>query len=349
AARGGWTGPAPPPRRAALVHDRSRRRPADPAGRHARPAWGALRPRHGRTGADRGSGHRPHTPVRARAARGHRGSIYRPPAGRAASRGSADRRRKCGTDQPSEGPAGTERPSPGRHSVTHRDGHRGGPDAAARGRPAHAASVAGAGGNGAGRRSKWYGGAGRQWASGFRSQRSWRQWARRHWARRHRSTDSHGFFPGMTVAEPARGHSTLSAAWLGIRMMFRSPRLASVMLLATLVQGVLQGLLVYLLREVLQGFDQEAHVTLTGLFAGAMVVFAAWLLRAASSAGAWLMAWKLAYSVETQSLNAIVAKLLTLPVRFFDRNRQGDLVLASYHDLLAVRQLTLDIGMLVDH
>lgn len=48
-------------------------------------------------------------------------------------------------------------------------------------------------------------------------------------------------------------------------------------------------------------------------------------------------------------MRQVIAKLLTLSVRFFDRSSQGDLIMASYFDLKGVRTVTLDVGAIVLH
>ncbi|HJP57248.1 MAG TPA: ABC transporter ATP-binding protein [Gemmatimonadales bacterium] len=139
------------------------------------------------------------------------------------------------------------------------------------------------------------------------------------------------------------------ALMLGGRMMAGHPFLALVVFVVTAAQGVLQGALVYILREVLVGFSHTSHVGVPALLGGAVVIFGMWLARAAATAGSEVLAARLAHDVEMRSMNEVIAKLLTLPVRFFDKNRQGDLVLAAYHDVRSVRQLTLDIGFIVQH
>jgi subfamily B ATP-binding cassette protein MsbA len=154
----------------------------------------------------------------------------------------------------------------------------------------------------------------------------------------------------MTQSHPPLRLTGVGAALLlGGRMMAGRPVLAVVMLLVTAVQGALQGLLVYVLREVLMGFGHTSKVTMGALVGGAVLIFGIWLVRAAATAGSDVLAARLAHDVEMQSMKGVIAKLLTLPVRFFDKNRQGDLVLAAYHDVRSVRQLTLDMGFMVQH
>jgi len=154
----------------------------------------------------------------------------------------------------------------------------------------------------------------------------------------------------MSVASHRpRGGDALSSVRLGVGMILDHRGLAFVALLLTAAQGALQGLLVYALRDVLMGFGRESHVGLGVLLQGAVMVFVIWLVRAAATAGSDVMTAKLAYAAERSAMLEIIEKLLTLPVRFFDKNRQGDLVLASHRDLFSVRQVTLDVGFMVQH
>lgn len=139
------------------------------------------------------------------------------------------------------------------------------------------------------------------------------------------------------------------ALMLGGRMMAGHPLLALAMFVVTAAQGALQGALVLILRGVLVGFSHDSRVSVSALLWGAVLILVMWLARAAATSGSEVLAARLAHDVEMHSMNDVIAKLLTLPVRFFDKNRQGDLVLAAYHDVRSVRQLTLDIGFMVQH
>jgi subfamily B ATP-binding cassette protein MsbA len=131
--------------------------------------------------------------------------------------------------------------------------------------------------------------------------------------------------------------------------MLERPALASWMLLATLTQGVLQGLLLLALRDILMGFNGAGHVTVWSLLFGAVVIYAIWLLRAGGSCASDVLSARLADSVEIAAIKRVLGKLLTLSARFFDKNRQEDIILASYHDLKSFRNITLAIGELFQH
>ncbi len=146
---------------------------------------------------------------------------------------------------------------------------------------------------------------------------------------------------------PLKPNNLVTALKLGLRSMRRHPGLALMFLAATLSQGVLQGLIVWALREVLRAFSSGGGVSLTALTLGSLLVFAIWLLRAFGTFAGELLAIRLARRVEIDSMQQVLAKLLTLSVRFFERSSQGDLVMASYTDLQGIRSVTLHVGTIV--
>ena len=139
-----------------------------------------------------------------------------------------------------------------------------------------------------------------------------------------------------------------AALAIGVRSSARHPILAAGFLVATVVQGALQGLLVWTLRSVLLRFS-EAGVTTAAVVASALLVLGLWVLRAALVGAAEVLSANLAHRVEVRSMREVIAKLLTLSVRFFDRSSQGDLIMASYFDMKGVRTVTLDVGAIVLH
>jgi subfamily B ATP-binding cassette protein MsbA len=58
---------------------------------------------------------------------------------------------------------------------------------------------------------------------------------------------------------------------------------------------------------------------------------------------------RLAHGVEIDTMQQLLAKLLTLSTRFFERHSQGDLVMATYFDVQQVRQVTLSVGSILLH
>ncbi len=139
-------------------------------------------------------------------------------------------------------------------------------------------------------------------------------------------------------------HSVVSAFALGIKSSLQYPVLTGLFLAATLGQGALQGGLVWLLREVLRKISAAHSVSIGVLAMSAAAIFALWMLRAASAAIGEVVSVRISEHVEVGSMQEVLAKLLTLPVRYFDKNSQGDLVMASYFDLKGIRHVTTNVG-----
>ena len=143
--------------------------------------------------------------------------------------------------------------------------------------------------------------------------------------------------------------SVLQGLKVGVRAMLHRRRDASLFLFTTISQGVLQGLIIWVLRDVLLHLGRAGAGTVGALLLGGFLVFGIWLLRAASTFAGQVLAVRLAYGVQTDQMVNILAKLLKLSVSFFDRNSQGDLMVSSYNDLKGVRQCTLETGNIVLH
>ncbi len=143
--------------------------------------------------------------------------------------------------------------------------------------------------------------------------------------------------------------SVVQGLKVGVRAMLHRRRDSALFLLTTVSQGALQGLIIWVLRDVLLHLDGAGSGTVRALLFGGMLVFGVWLLRAASTFAGQVLAVKLAYGVQTEQMVNILAKMLKLSVSFFDRNSQGDLMVSSYNDLKGVRQCTLETGNIVLH
>ena len=140
----------------------------------------------------------------------------------------------------------------------------------------------------------------------------------------------------------------LDAAGVGTSALRRSPALSSGLIAAVLFQGVLQGLLIWAIRNVLIALSAgEDAATLSVRIGGAFLIFGIWLLRAASAYLADSLAMRLATRVEIGAMYDVLEKLLGLPIAFFDRHSQGDLVMASYHDLKGIRASVVEVGRLI--
>jgi subfamily B ATP-binding cassette protein MsbA len=151
------------------------------------------------------------------------------------------------------------------------------------------------------------------------------------------------------LPQKLKPNNFFTAVKLGFRSMLKHKGLALVFLLATLAQGLMQGLLVWSLREVLVAFSNVHDVGLDQAALAIALIFTILLVQSASFFCAEVASTRLAYRVEIDSMWRILSKLLTLSVRFFDKNSQSDLVMSSYHDVRGIRNATMSVGTLVLH
>lgn len=150
---------------------------------------------------------------------------------------------------------------------------------------------------------------------------------------------------GVSAGHP-RGYTVPRALLLGARAAWRHRGLTAVLLVATLSQGALQGLLVWLLREVLVRFSQ-GQVSIVALLLGASVILVVWLLRATGTYFGEVVAQRLTRRVEVESMQRVLATLLSLPVRFFERSSHGDLVMTAYEDLKGIKTVMAGVSTVV--
>ena len=122
--------------------------------------------------------------------------------------------------------------------------------------------------------------------------------------------------------------------------MRRHPRLALVFVASAIAQGSFQGLVILAVREVLLRFSDAGTVSSSNLVFAAALIFGMWALRSGSTFAGELAQARLASRVEIDLMQRVLAKLVRLSVRFFERTSQGDLVMASYQDLRGVRTVT---------
>jgi subfamily B ATP-binding cassette protein MsbA len=148
------------------------------------------------------------------------------------------------------------------------------------------------------------------------------------------------------IMERTQSNNVLTALRLGIRSMRRHPALAALFIAVTLVQGSLQGLLVWSLREVLLTFGRVQTDSLSDLGFGVLMILAIWVLLAATAFAAEVVSAQLAHRVEIESMWEVLTKLLQLSIHFFDKRSQGNLVMAAYHDLKGIRSVTLQVGQM---
>lgn len=145
----------------------------------------------------------------------------------------------------------------------------------------------------------------------------------------------------------SRPHNVFTALRVGARSIRAHPYLAALLLLATVSQGAIQGLIVWALHKVLLAFSATRGASGSALVMGSGLIFGLWLLRTFTTFVGEQASVRLAYRVEIASMNRVLAKLLTLSVRFFDHSSQGDLVMSSYQDLKGIRTVTLNLGIIV--
>ena len=149
------------------------------------------------------------------------------------------------------------------------------------------------------------------------------------------------------LLQHAREYTVRRALMLGVRAMRRHPLLSIMLLIATLSQGFLQGMLVWALRKVLLLFSNEMHRDAGTLVWGAIAIFGIWLLRVVTTYLGQQASVRLAYHVEIGEMQSVLAKFMTLSVRSIERNSQGEMVLSTYEDVKGIRQVTLALGTIV--
>jgi ABC-type multidrug transport system fused ATPase/permease subunit len=142
-------------------------------------------------------------------------------------------------------------------------------------------------------------------------------------------------------------HNTRTALRAAFRSLRSHPGLALTFVLATLVQGALQGGMIWALREVLITLSQPGGAGPGVLVGGALAVFAVWVLRSGGVYAAQMFSARLAHRVELDWMSRVLEKLLTLSVGFFDKSSRGDLVMTAYNDARGVRTVTAQLGQLV--
>lgn len=143
--------------------------------------------------------------------------------------------------------------------------------------------------------------------------------------------------------------TTATAAAIGLRAFRERPLLGAAFLASTMTQGLLQGLLVWALREVLLSFEKQGSEATTALVVSGILIFGIWVARAGTAFAAESLAGKLAHGVEVATMWKLLEKLLTLSARFYDKNSQGDLVMATYSDVQHIRTVTISIGNVILH
>lgn len=151
----------------------------------------------------------------------------------------------------------------------------------------------------------------------------------------------------MDDTRQPKGHSVFTALQIGMRSVRMYPQLSSLLFIATLAQGALQGLLVWVLREVLLLFSDAEKASVMALTLSAGAILGIWVLRAFSTFAGEMLSVSLGRRVEIDSMQRLLMKMLTLSIHFFERSSQADLVMASYADLKGVRTVTISLGTII--
>jgi subfamily B ATP-binding cassette protein MsbA len=159
--------------------------------------------------------------------------------------------------------------------------------------------------------------------------------------------------PGTTVTPETDGAPhRMDGLWaclvIALSSMRRHPFAALAFLGSTIGQGVAQALLIWTLRSVLLALSEPAALT-AAFLSGCAAVFGVWVLRSASVVAADALAAHLAFRLEVESMWQVLARLLQLPVRFFDVSGHGNVVMSCHLDVKGVRTVMLQVGKLVLH
>jgi ABC-type multidrug transport system fused ATPase/permease subunit len=101
-------------------------------------------------------------------------------------------------------------------------------------------------------------------------------------------------------------------------------------------------LFLWVVRDVLLAFGDA--VSPMSLVTAAATVGGIWILRSGCTYVGEVSQYRLAYKAEIDSVHQVLAKLLAMPIRLFDRSSEGDIVIAAYQDLQGVRMVILQVG-----
>jgi len=142
----------------------------------------------------------------------------------------------------------------------------------------------------------------------------------------------------------AKSKGVVTALMLGVRSMGQHRWLSLFFLLSTVVQGSLQGLLIWALRKALLAFSAGGTVSLARV---TIAIFGIWLLLSLTVYTAEVMSMALGHRVEIGMMQRVLSKLLKLSVGFYDRNSQGNFVISCYWDLKGIRGVTIEVGKVI--
>ena len=130
-------------------------------------------------------------------------------------------------------------------------------------------------------------------------------------------------------------------------LVFHRPQAASHRRAVVYFCSAVLRLVILAVHQVLLRLSDERTVSSSNLVLGAVLIFGTWALRSVSTFAGELAQARLASRVEIELMQRVLAKLVRLSVRFFERSSQGDLVMASYRDLRGVRTVTLHVSSII--
>jgi UDP-N-acetylglucosamine 4,6-dehydratase len=144
--------------------------------------------------------------------------------------------------------------------------------------------------------------------------------------------------------KPIKGKGVIAAFAIGVRAVTKYRLPVAIFIMASLGEGLFQGLLVWALRRALVIFSDPQSIELGGLTLAALLIFGVSMAQAATEFLAQVMSVRIANRVEIDWMWRVLSKILTLPIRFFDKHSQGDLIMAAYQDLQGIRGVTEELG-----
>ena len=143
-----------------------------------------------------------------------------------------------------------------------------------------------------------------------------------------------------------RSHSFLEAFRLGLKSITGHPWLGILFITATLIQGVVQAALVWRFKGVLQAFSTPGSNQPMAMALGAASILGLWITLSLGIFLAEVVSVLSAQRIEVETMEKVLARLLTLSVRFFEKNTQGDLVMSTYNDCKGLSRVSLQVGQI---
>lgn len=147
-------------------------------------------------------------------------------------------------------------------------------------------------------------------------------------------------------SHPPRSHTFLAAFRLGLKSITSHPWLGILFITATLIQGVVQAALVWRFKGVLLAFSAPESNQPMAMALGAASILGLWITLSLGIFLAEVVSVRLAQRIEVETMEKVLRRLLTLSVRFFEKNSQGDLVMSTYNDCKGISRVSLQVGQI---